>query len=128
MTWIRQNLDFDKFLPEVLKTRIARIACLSHTEGLLKSGHILPLEHTLRDYSNWMPAKPGFSVDRQLMKEAEITEIPEYKKYVCLTFDEVKVKDGLVYNKVWRSLDLSTLVTYLNICMNERYCMKEISQ
>ena len=34
----KQNLDFDKFLPEVLKTRIAR---LSHTEGFLKSGHIL---------------------------------------------------------------------------------------
>ena len=36
MTWIRQNLDFDKFLPEVLKMRIAH---LSHTEGSLKSGH-----------------------------------------------------------------------------------------
>jgi hypothetical protein len=42
---------------------------------------ILPSERTLRDYSNWMPAKPGFSadVDGQLMKEAKITEIPEYK-------------------------------------------------
>ena len=31
-----------------------------------------------------MPAKPGFTpnVDRQLMKEAKIDEITEYKKYV----------------------------------------------
>ena len=48
-----------------------------------------------------MPAKPGFTpdVDRQLMKEAKIDKIPEYKKYVCLTFNEVKVKEGLVYNR-----------------------------
>ena len=60
-----------------------------------------------------MPAKPGFTpdVDRQLMKEAKIDEIPEYKKYV---FD--KVKEGLVYNK--ESMGLSTLVTYLNIYMD----------
>ena len=37
---IWQNLDFDKFRPEPLKTRIARITCGSHTEGFLKSGHI----------------------------------------------------------------------------------------
>ena len=33
------------------------------------------------------------------MKEAKIDEIPEYKKYVCLTFNKVKVKEGLVYNR-----------------------------
>lgn len=65
-------------------------------DALRSSGIILPSERTLRDYSNWMPAKPGFSadVDRQLMKEVKIAEIPEYKKYVCLTFNEVKVKRG----------------------------------
>ena len=53
---------------------------------------ILPSERTLRDYNNWMPAKPGFTadVDRQLMKEAKIDEIPEYIKYVCLTRSRLK--------------------------------------
>ena len=40
---IWQNPDFDKFWPELLKTRIARIARGSHTEGFPKSGHILSL-------------------------------------------------------------------------------------
>ena len=39
-TWIWQNLDFDNFRPELLKTRIARIERGSHTEGFLKSDHI----------------------------------------------------------------------------------------
>ena len=36
-----QNLDFDKFGPQLLKTCIVRIARGSHTEGFLESGHIL---------------------------------------------------------------------------------------
>ena len=50
-------------------------------DALRSSGIIiLPSKCMLRDYSNWMTAKPGprFSadVDRQLMKEAKIAEIP----------------------------------------------------
>ena len=33
-------MDFNKFGPELLKTRIARIMCGMHTEGFLKSGHM----------------------------------------------------------------------------------------
>ena len=33
------------------------------------------------------------------MREAKLNEIPEYQKYVGLIFDEVKVKEELVYNK-----------------------------
>ena len=93
---------------------------------------ILPSERTLRDYSNWMPAKSGFTsdVDRQLMKEAKINEIPEYKKYVCLTFDEVKVKEGLIYNK--ESMEIIGFVNVGDISEHlheyERCCTEEISQ
>ena len=38
--WIWQNLDFHNFLAEVLKTRIARIARLSHMPGFPKYSHI----------------------------------------------------------------------------------------
>ena len=102
-------------------------------DALRSSGIIiLPSECKLRNYSNWMPAKPGFSadVDRQLMKEAKIAEIPEYKKYVCLTFDEVKVKEGLIYNK--ESMEIVGFVNVGDISEHlheyERYCTEEISQ
>ena len=35
-----KKMKFDKFQPLALKTRIARIARLSHAEGFPKSGHI----------------------------------------------------------------------------------------
>ena len=34
---------------------------------------------------------------QQLYREAKIDSIPDYQKYVCLVFDEVKVKEDLVY-------------------------------
>ena len=33
------------------------------------------------------------------MKEAQIDTIQDFQKYVCLVFDEVRVKEGLVYDK-----------------------------
>ena len=59
----------------------------------------LPSERTLRDYTNVIDAKAGFQreVDEQLVREANITS--EHEKYVALIFDEVKVKEDLVYNK-----------------------------
>ena len=49
-------------------------------------------------------AQSGFQreVDEQLAKEANINN--EHQKYVALVFDEVKVKEDLVYNK--RSCEL----------------------
>lgn len=61
----------------------------------------LPSERTLRDYSNVVKARSGLQadVDAQLFEEAKLAEIPDYQKYVALIFDEVKVKEDLVYNK-----------------------------
>ena len=33
------------------------------------------------------------------MKEAQVDTIQDFQKYVCLVFDEVRVKEGLVYDK-----------------------------
>lgn len=62
---------------------------------------VLPSERTLRDYTHLVQAKPGFQSeqDEQLCREAKINAIPEYQKFVCLVFDEVKVKEDLVYDK-----------------------------
>lgn len=61
----------------------------------------LPSERTLRDYTHVIKAKAGFQsdVDEQLSKEANIDNAKEHQKYVALVFDEVKIREDLVYNK-----------------------------
>jgi hypothetical protein len=62
---------------------------------------VLPSERTLRDYTHWMKSDPGFSdsVDRELVKEAKIDHVADFQKHVCLVFDEVRIKEDLVYDK-----------------------------
>ena len=59
----------------------------------------LPSERTLRDYTHWVKGGVGFRADvnEQLMKEANIQE--EKDKYTVLVFDEMKVREDLVFNK-----------------------------
>ena len=35
----------------------------------------------------------------QLVEEAKLTNILEHQRYIALVFDEVKIKEDLVYNK-----------------------------
>ena len=67
------------------------------SSGFLK----LPSERTLRDYTHYFKSKPGFQVEveQMLMKEVGIDKIPEYQKYVVILFDEMKVKENIVYDK-----------------------------
>lgn len=61
----------------------------------------LPSERTLRDYTHIVKAKTGFSaeIDAQLCREANMDSISDHEKYVCLVFDEVKIKEDLVFDK-----------------------------
>lgn len=67
------------------------------TSGFLK----LPSERTLRDYVHYFSNRPGFQkeVHQQLLEEAKIESLPEDRRFVCLILDEMKIKEGLVYNK-----------------------------
>ena len=67
---------------------------------------ILPSEQTPRDYTHIVKAKTGFSagIDAQLCREANKDCIPDHQKYVCLVFDEAKIKEDLVFDK--HSLEL----------------------
>ena len=62
---------------------------------------VLPSERTLRDYTHWMKSDAGFNdtVDRELLKEAKIETAWDFQRHVCLVFDEVKIKEDLVYDK-----------------------------
>ncbi len=67
------------------------------SSGVMK----LPSERTLRDYTKVIKARSGLhkDVDEQLMKEVDIENASDHKKCVALLFDEVKIKEDLVYNK-----------------------------
>ena len=71
-------------------------------EMLRESGVIkLPSQRTLRDYTYYTKAAPGFSndVDEQLMEAAKIDTCKEYEKFIVLLMDEMHIKEDLVYDK-----------------------------
>ena len=61
----------------------------------------MPSERTLRDYTHLFKADTGIQdeVTKQLMQEAGVVNLEEWKKYVVVLFDEVKIKEDLVFNK-----------------------------
>ena len=70
--------------------------------ALRTSGFIaLPSERTLRDYTNYFASKPGFQVEvlQQLQKEVESLSLPDSRKFAGIIIDEMKIKEGIVYNK-----------------------------
>lgn len=76
-------------------------------EQLRQSGCVhLPSQRTLRDYTHYVPAVVGFSAatDLQLAEAFAVDTCEEYKKYVCLSMDEMFIKSELVYDKHSRKL------------------------
>ena len=59
----------------------------------------LPCGRTLQDYTHFIKAGVGVQpeVTNQLLKEANVKQ--EYQAYVAVMFDEMKIKEGLVYDK-----------------------------
>ena len=61
----------------------------------------LPSQRTLRDYTYYVKAHVGFSndVDRQLMEAASVLTCEEWKRCVVILFDEMHIREDLVYEK-----------------------------
>ena len=61
----------------------------------------LPSERTLRDYTHYVKARSGFQddIDEDLKREANIQELPDWKKHIVVLIDEIKIKENLVYDK-----------------------------
>ena len=61
----------------------------------------LPSQRTLRDYTFYTTAKPGFSasVDQQLLDCAQVESCPRRDLYVILMMDEMHIRDEIVYDK-----------------------------
>ena len=82
-------------------------------ETLRSSGCIrLPSQRTLRDYTHYVNTSIGFSdeVDIQLALAADVEHCPEREKYTVIVFDEMYIKENLVYNK-----HTNTLVGFANL-------------
>ena len=72
--------------------------CHAHrSTGFIK----LPSERTLFDYTHYYTNKVGFQddVNQQLVEEINKLLLPDSRKFVALLSDEMKIKEGLVYNK-----------------------------
>ena len=67
------------------------------TSGFIK----LPSERTLRDYTHFIKSKSGFNsaLDQFLADESQVEDLPEWKRHFVLVFDEMKIKEGLVFDK-----------------------------
>ena len=69
----------------------------------MRSSHFmtLPSERTLRDYTHVVKSTMGIQpeLNAQLIKEANVQSLEEWQKFVVVTFDEMKIKEDLVYDK-----------------------------
>ena len=63
--------------------------------GVLK----LPAESTLRDYTNVLHPQSGFQLEVFLDLKKETESLIDNQRWVCLLFDELSIKSGLVYDR-----------------------------
>ena len=87
----------------------ANITCRSSGayEMLYQSGCIqLPSQRTLRDYTYYIKTSAGFShdVDEMLMKAANVDKCAERNKYVILLFDEMHIRQDIVFDRHSRQI------------------------
>ncbi len=55
----------------------------------------------MRDYTHYFKSKTGFQseVDKMLVEEVSLGSYTDWQKYVVILFDEMKVRESLVYDK-----------------------------
>ena len=61
----------------------------------------LPSEHTLCDYTHLIKSTTGIQpeVNSELVREAKVSSLQEWQKFIIVTFDGVKIKEDIVYDK-----------------------------
>ena len=74
----------------------------SEYDQIRRSGFLLmPSERTLSDYVGFWRSGEGLTAElnEQLAHSAQISELQEGKKFVALSFDEMKIRQDLVFDK-----------------------------
>lgn len=61
----------------------------------------LPCGRTLQDYTHFIEAGVGIQtkVTEQLLSIVKMSSLEDYKKYISIVFDEIKIKEGMIYDK-----------------------------
>ena len=78
----------------------------------MRKSILLPSERTLRDYTHLVKGSTGIQpeVNSLLRKEAKVPLLEDWQKYVCVTFDEMKIKEDIVYDK-----NTCDVIGYINL-------------
>lgn len=99
-------------------------------EALRDSGFVqLPSMRTLDDYSLYIESRLGFQPDVAKMLKEECTKkdmyTVEHRSFVGVLFDEVKIKEDLVYDK-----HSGEIVVYVNVgeISNQLYELEKVIQ
>ena len=81
----------------------------------------LPSQRTLRDYTHYINAATGFSdeVDQQLYQTANLEQCGEHEKYISIIFDEMYIKEDLVFDK-----HTHALIGFTNLGDTNRHLLK----
>ena len=85
---------------------------------------VLPTDRTLRDYTHFIKLETGIQakVTEQLISETNFDDLEEWQKFVGIIFDEMKIKEGLVYDKheckIKGFIDLGDINNHLMIFEN----------
>lgn len=117
--------------PMIIKWCLSMKLMSTSSYDALRSSNVvvLPSARTLRDYTHFVKAQSGFSpdVDHQLQREAKLDSIADYQRHVCLVFDEVKIKEDLVYHKHTGELIGFTNIGDINEQLSafEKACMSD---
>ena len=107
MFWEQQRQSFlnpqskMKYHPMIIRFCLSLAMKSASTYNELRSANILKLPSlwTLRDYKNAVKPSVGFNaaVIREL--EQKTSNLTGYQKFICLSFDEIKIQEDLVYDK-----------------------------
>ena len=85
----------------ILRFCISLAAKSSSAYDELRATNILtlPCRRTLRDYSNYVKPSIGFNpqVTEELIKTS--SHLQGYQRFVCLSFNEIKIQEKLVFDK-----------------------------
>ena len=73
----------------------------STTYDTLRRVLVLPCGRTLRDYTHFIESGIGIQpeVTQQLLTAMKYDTLDDHQKYISVIFDEMKIKEGLVYDK-----------------------------
>ncbi|XP_071502692.1 uncharacterized protein [Diadema antillarum] len=88
--------------PSILRLCIALEAKSPAAYDLLQSSGVLVLPHkrTLKQYTKFTTSEPGFNREllRRVCDDVKIDTLQDYQKNITLSFDEMRISEGLVYS------------------------------